>query len=167
MSTSFPLIRPEPATYHLAVALGLLMVLVLVQPARGVDLRAYQWKHRLLLIFAPNATDPRLMAFEKRIAARHDEVQDRDLLIFRLLEAGVPGHPDAPTTAADVEALRHRYKVPTGRFSVVLIGKDGGLKQVQEEHVSLQAIFDLIDTMPMRRQEMRQKDTARRAVNGG
>jgi hypothetical protein len=50
---------------------------------------------------------------------------------------------------------------------VILIGKDGGVKLVQEERVSLQAVFDLIDTMPMRRREMRQRGAGGQGVNGG
>jgi len=44
-----------------------------------------------------------------------------------------------------------------GTFMVVLIGKDGGEKLRREEGATLGEIFGLIDTMPMRRREMRGK----------
>jgi len=44
-----------------------------------------------------------------------------------------------------------------GAFTVVLIGKDGGEKLRREEGANLGEIFGLIDTMPMRRREMRGK----------
>ena len=40
---------------------------------------------------------------------------------------------------------------------ILLVGKDGGVKLRSEEPVSIQRIFDLIDSMPMRRREMREK----------
>ncbi len=166
MPTLFSCLSPDPAIRPMVVALGVLMALVLAPNVWGADLRAYHWKHRLLLIFAPNGTDPRLMAFEERTDARNEDMQDRDLLTFRILETGPSGRPGVPMTSADVEALRRRYKAQAGRFTVILIGKDGGVKLVQEERVSLQALFDLIDTMPMRRREMRQKDAARNTING-
>ncbi len=122
MTTYFPILRPEPAFYLLVALLGAIIFLVLAQPAWGADLRAYLWKHRLLLVFAPNDADPRLMAFEKHVATRDKDMQDRDLLTFRLLETGPSGRPGAPMTSADVEALRRRYKAPQGRFTVILIG---------------------------------------------
>ncbi len=166
MPTPFSCLRPEPAIHPLAVALGALMVLALAQNVWGADLRVHHWKHRLLLIFAPNGTDMRLMDLEARMDARNEDMQDRDLLTFRILETGLSGRPGAPMTEADAEVLRRRYKAPQGRFTVILIGKDGGVKLVQEERISLQAIFDLIDTMPMRRREMRQKNATRKAFNG-
>ena len=104
---------------------------------------------------APYPADTRLVALEKHLSARRDDVQDRDLLVFRLLENGPSGRADQPLPPEEVAELRRRYKASAGRFSVTLIGKDGGIKLVQEDRVSLQAIFDLIDTMPMRRREMR------------
>ncbi len=166
MSGLFSYLSPNPDLRPMAVALGVLMVFVLAQNVWGADLSAYRWKHRLLLIFAPNGTDPRLVAFEERTDARKEDMQDRDLLTFRILETGSSGRPDMPMTSDDVEALRRRYNAAPGRFTVILIGKDGGVKLVQEERVSLQAIFDLIDTMPMRRREMRQKDAARNTISG-
>ena len=39
----------------------------------------------------------------------------------------------------------------------MLIGKDGGVKLRQEEPISVADLFALIDSMPMRKQEMGQR----------
>ena len=150
-------------------AAGLLLVVTtaLAMPAWGSGLEFYQWKNRLLLVMAPNDSDPRLVAMEKRLSASKDDVRDRDMLTIRLLEAGFSGRADRPLSRAEVQTLRQRYGAKPGGFSVILIGKDGGVKLVQEEQVSLQAVFDLIDTMPMRRREMRQRGAGGQDVNGG
>jgi hypothetical protein len=53
--------------------------------------------------------------------------------------------------------LRKRLSVPSGRFTVILIGKDGGEKIRQGSSVDLKEIFAIIDAMPMRQQEMRER----------
>ena len=42
-------------------------------------------------------------------------------------------------------------------FQAVLIGKDGGVKARWAEPVSLNALYELIDAMPMRQREMRER----------
>jgi len=41
-------------------------------------------------------------------------------------------------------------------FHAILIGKDGGVKGRWDSPVDMDALFGLIDAMPMRRQEMRE-----------
>ena len=53
-------------------------------------------------------------------------------------------------------ALRARF-APEG-FLLVLIGKDGGGKLATEEVTPNEALFALVDAMPMRRREMRQQE---------
>ena len=157
-----------PTTIWHQTALGLLafsLAIATALPARGMDLTPYRWKSRLLLIFAPNAADPDLVVLEDKLSARPAEVQDRDMLVFRILEEGTSRRGDEPLALNDAVSLRRRYKAKPGRFTVILIGKDGGVKLVREGHVALQEIFDLIDTMPMRRQEMREKNAARDGLN--
>lgn len=54
--------------------------------------------------------------------------------------------------------LRERYGIAEGQFAVILIGKDGGEKLRRLEHVPIETIFALIDTMPMRRREMQDRE---------
>ncbi len=167
MFTLYPPWLPDSVAQPLAAALAALVTVMLAVPAWGADLGAYRWKNRLLLILAPSAGDPRLTAFEKRLSERLDDVRERDLLTLRLLETGLSGRAKHAMSPEDAKALRRRYRAVPGRFTVILIGKDGGVKLVQEERVSLQAIFDLIDTMPMRRREMQPKGDGGRGFSGG
>jgi len=54
----------------------------------------------------------------------------------------------------DADSLRRRFRVEPGRLTVLLIGKDGGVKMRSTDPVSRSKIFTLIDSMPMRMQEM-------------
>ena len=62
-----------------------------------------------------------------------------------------------PQLGADATVLRSHYRVGAGQFTVILVGKDGGEKYRAERVVDPDELFALIDTMPMRRREMRKK----------
>ena len=47
---------------------------------------------------------------------------------------------------------------PGAGSQVLLIGKDGGVKLRSTEPVSTDELFALIDSMPMRRREMEERD---------
>jgi hypothetical protein len=123
----------------------------------SMDLSQFKWKNRLLLIFAPKNNDPFFSALQNEISAQKSEVLVRDLVVFKIFETG-PSFMD--TTQIDhttAESIRKQFDVPPGRFTVILVGKDGGVKLMRNAMVKLKDIFALIDAMPMRQEEMRQK----------
>lgn len=50
-----------------------------------------------------------------------------------------------------------RYKKTSSQPEIILIGLDGGVKLRAEEFLSNQKLFETIDSMPMRMQEMRRQ----------
>ena len=79
------------------------------------------------------------------------------MIVCRIIEKG-PSQLDEQTLASEeAKKLRRHFGVKPGRFTVILVGKDGGVKMVREERTDLQEIFDLIDSMPMGQQEMRER----------
>ncbi len=119
------------------------------------DLRQYQWKNRLLLLFSPSPEVPAYQVLSQKLDRNPSGVRERDLLVFHVLEQGprVPGNQEIGT--AEAEELRQRFGITRGTFAVVLIGKDGTVKLKREGPTALTDIFALIDTMPMRQREMR------------
>ena len=130
-------------------------------PAWGADLSKYQWENRILLVFSPAPFDTGFKAFDRQLTENAAGVEDRDLLVFRLFEGGESRLEDQPLPATEADKLRRRFKTEPGRVTVILIGKDGGVKMVREGQPNLQEIFDRIDSMPMRQREMREKDQTR------
>ena len=120
-----------------------------------IDLSDYRWKHRPLFIFAPSVTDTTFLKLDKRLIQSVPEIEDRDMIIFRIFEDSPSRVSNKPMSPRDAEALRRHFGIETGRFSVVLVGKNGGVKWVAHRDTDLQSIFNLIDSMPMRQQEMR------------
>ena len=67
------------------------------------------------------------------------EILNRDLLHFHFSNDGKTGNL---TTKSDRS------------FRILLIGKDGGIKFESNRSISLMHLFKLIDSMPMRQNEM-------------
>jgi len=123
----------------------------------SMDLNQFQWKNRLLFIFAPRDDDSSYRALHSEISTQRGEVSERDLVVFSIFEIG-PSFMETTRIASGVaKAIRNKFAAPLGRFSCILVGKDGGVKLRQEAPIKLMDIFALIDAMPMRREEMRQK----------
>ena len=149
---------------YLCKTLLLLMVVTMATQAGGQDkirLKDYQWKNRLILVFSPSSEDTGYKALENDIAVQAEEIIDRDILVFHILETGEIklGKSSLQTGAGDY--LRRNFSISPGAFTVLLIGKDGGVKLRSEGRVELDEIFSLIDTMPMRQREMREKSQKR------
>ena len=145
---------------YLCTTLLLLVVVTMAAQGNGqykIRLRDYQWKNRLILAFSPSAEDPGYKALEKEIAVQAEEVIDRDLLVFHILETGEIKLGESSLQTGSGDYLRESFSISPGRCTVLLIGKDGGVKLRREGGVELNEIFSLIDTMPMRQREMREK----------
>ncbi|MFO8086130.1 MAG: DUF4174 domain-containing protein [Desulfobacterales bacterium] len=140
--------------FHISLILG---VILMVTSVSGHDLTPYRWKNRILLIFSPDKTDSGYEAFNKSLEKEILELRSRDLIVFRIFETSPSFIEDKTLSFKDAKALRNRFRVSSGRFTVILMGKDGGVKMVRQDQAELQEFLDLIDTMPMRQQEMREK----------
>lgn len=107
---------------------------------------AHRWRHRLLLVFADNADHPALHRQHTQWKADTTGAEERQLQLVQ-----ITGKHSPPNAAA----LREQFGVPAKGFHVLLIGKDGGVKLRRTEPVAMPALFTLIDSMPMRQEEMR------------
>jgi len=140
----------------------LLVILIpgVVHPGKAldmIDLGQYRWKNRLLFLFSPSSEIPAYQSLNRELNRNHDGVRDRDILVFRILEQGSSAMDSQEISPQGTINLRRRFGVNQGTFTVVLVGKDGGVKMQRPGPVSLSDIFGLIDSMPMRQREMQEK----------
>jgi hypothetical protein len=147
--------------------LGIVLLLVLTggimahmgfgQESGTIDIDAYQWRNRLLLVFAPSEEYVRYRGLRKQIRNQEGEIVDRDLLVFHIFESGESRLGNSSIDQQLAAQLRNRFSAKPGEFTVVLIGKDGGEKLRRGTDVDIAEIFALIDSMPMRQREMRER----------
>ena len=115
----------------------------------------WAWNYRPLIWFAPAENDARLAQQRAQFADVQDELRDRDLALVELIGDTVR-ILSGPELAIDARQLHDRLGMAGDRFDVALVGKDTGIKLRSAEPVAAADLFGLIDSMPMRRQEMKQ-----------
>ena len=121
--------------------------------AMAAELSDYLWERRPLLLFAPAESDPRLVETMRRIEASRCDFAERDMVLGRILTDGTSTLDGRVLDTKQAQRLMSKFGISTDSFSVVLIGKDGGEKLRVADVPDLQAIYDVIDGMPMRARE--------------
>jgi hypothetical protein len=144
-----------------SVAVFIIICAILILISTGdaeLDLTQYKWKNRLLFVFAPHSSHPSLINLENDISVQKEGILDRDLIVFQIYETGSYFQDMNVIDHEMADQLRRNFRVAPGLLIVILVGKDGGVKLRQNDQVSLNEIFLMIDSMPMRREEMRRKN---------
>ena len=120
------------------------LAMAAVAPVRAADdrLASLRWHSRVVVAIGVTRADPALAMQRRLFAALGAEGRERDLVLLAATD-------DTP----DGAALRRRFG-GQGAFLAVLVGKDGGEKLRSSEPLGPDALFPVIDTMPMRLQEM-------------
>ncbi len=111
-----------------------------------IDLDAFQWIARPVVVFADTPADPRFREQVELLEARTEALVDRDVVVIIDTD---------PSARSD---LRRTLR-PRG-FMLALIGKDGGVKQRKPLPWNVREISRAIDKMPLRKQEIRARATA-------
>ncbi len=121
------------------------------------NLSSQKWQNRVLLIFAPSVDNHRYQQQMQVFNQHQNDFKDRDLVLVQVLakdKSYANGQLIDESSAAN---LRNRFGVDKENFRVILIGKDGGVKRQETTPVQATAIFEQIDAMPMRQQEMQER----------
>lgn len=123
-----------------------------------LDLAAMRWERRLLIGFAPGPDHPALVAQRAAVEAARAGVVDRDLAWIEVL-------PDVARRSGDearhdAAPLRARFEPEAEAFTVVLVGLDGGEKLRRGAPIAMDELFAVIDAMPMRADELRERGDA-------
>lgn len=139
----------------MTIRLILVLVLTGVTAAAAGSLDDYRWKHRLLLVFGETHDGTGIVEFRETLDAARCELEARDLLVgwFFADEPARIGNDSLDDRRA--QAIRRMAQPAAGGVTVVLVGKDGGVKSRYDRAPPLADVFALIDGMPMRRAEMR------------
>jgi hypothetical protein len=144
------------------VIAGLFMLMplwVLAQARSQVDagdLASMRGRFRPLLIFHADAqgqpsSDASVREQLAWIDAHQAELKARDVVVVPIPTKN--GY--AAFSPQEERSLQERFHVESGKFTIVLVGKDGGEKLRSHAPVTIGKLDALIDAMPMRQQEVR------------
>jgi hypothetical protein len=123
------------------------------------NLEQLNWAHRIILVHAPSElADNAVINLEEREAG----IEERDIVWFVLDDHTLRTNYRGPMGENLPEQLSGTYFSPAqADTAVVLIGKDGLIKS-RSPDLDLEGTFELIDRMPMRRQEIRRQSSGRK-----
>ena len=134
------------STQWLTRRLFIIFFLVSAMPAQSMTLEDYLWKNRVIITFSSDEQHTERLSVKEQIDLHRCKFRDRDLVHIDLIQG-----------SAEFDEMSQKFSVSGEGFQLLLLGKDGGVKK-RTSTVSLEEVFSLIDTMPMRRREMRDDD---------
>ena len=121
------------------------------------NLFSHQWKNRLILILINGATQPELQTQLTEFRTHSAGMKERKLVVYQVQSNQFQRGLSADSEWISSNKLYQNYKSNDSPFEVVLIGLDGGVKLTQNDILTCEKLFAIIDAMPMRRRELRRK----------
>lgn len=118
----------------------------------------FLWKNRLLIVSVSNE-NMLLLAEQSAVFDNHYAgMSDRDLKLVSLVADRVYVN-GVSAGQRDAALIRERYDLPAhpNQSVVILVGKDGTVKLRRDAAISAAELFSVIDRMPMRRREMKDR----------
>ena len=117
-----------------------------------------RWEKRPFLLFGADERDPMLRQQLDAVESTRDSFDERDMVLIVVLGDGGSTIEGRPLSREDAERLRASYRVGREEFTLRLVGKDGGVKRASGTVVAMRGIYEQVDSMPMRQQEMRRQE---------
>lgn len=128
--------------------------------AQKANLKAYRWQHRLLLLISKDNDAVQYNNQLQQLKEHANEFAERKLLILDIRKNKYRIITPTKTTfevsnwITDT-SLFEKYALKKEKFSLVLLGLDGGKKLKQTKIITKYKLFAKIDAMPMRRQVLK------------
>ena len=123
-----------------------------------LDLKSFEWKNRILVI---GGDDSKYQIQFDNLEVNKNEYIDRDMVVIlinkdesKISYDGFKGFKNLDFDST--LSLKKRFNFED--FNLILIGKDGGVKYNTNEPVKINKIFEIIDKMPMRMQEIKERN---------
>lgn len=117
------------------------------------SLEQFQWRNRVLIIFADKG-NARAARQENQLLADREALQQRDMVILKIAGSRVRVLFGAGRDL-DGAAISGELGDPaTGEFAAFLVGKDGTVKLKVSEPIARGELLTIIDSMPVRAAEV-------------
>jgi monofunctional biosynthetic peptidoglycan transglycosylase len=122
------------------------------------SLERFRSGKRVLVLSAGGRDDADFAKQLDDIAASEAAFADRDLVVLRLVSDAASYAGEFELSNEEAADLRAALGIRAGTFTLLLIGKDGTVKLNSGAAVPMAEIYTLIDGMPMRRGEIRDRE---------
>lgn len=121
------------------------------------ELSEHLFKDRVQFIIVDDITNPYFKKQKEELIKNLPGMKERKLITYIATPKGYKkGLKDSVPWHNSTE-LYEKYSADNRGFEIILIGLDGGVKKRETEVFKIDDIFNLIDGMPMRRAEIRNR----------
>ena len=130
------------------------MILISSMHSFGQEIGKNQWKNRVLILLTKDAENTE---YGNQLTEFNGELlnfNERKLVVYHVTPASYKVGLNT-TTKPISPMLYTKYKKTKSDFEVILIGLDGGIKLRQDSILTKQKLYTLIDSMPMRKNELK------------
>ena len=142
------------------------MFLIILGCASFVNLNAqnlekHTWKNRILVVKTSDSASAIYQEQIKEFSSSTDELKERKFVLYKIISDHFELINFTNNELNDSGKIAGK---PIGmnlndkeNFEVILIGLDGGIKLEQTAILRKEALFNIVDAMPMRRNELSKK----------
>lgn len=130
------------------------LYLIINMNVMAQDFSKHKWENRLVLIFTQDRNNSIYEKQLKELIKNEEGLLERKILVYHIL-------PDRFKVGLETESVwenNTKEIVMDVPFKINLIGLDGGIKLSQDQFLTADKLFTLIDKMPMRRIEIENKN---------
>ncbi|MEJ2583886.1 MAG: DUF4174 domain-containing protein [Robiginitalea sp.] len=135
----------------------LFFIIGMLYSLKAQDLDSHRWKDRVLLLYTDDLKNPEYLRQTRALQDGPGELEERSLVVYTLHENRYAR--GLPPVSWEKGSLKGFKAKDIETFRLVLIGLDGGVKLQESGFVDPVTLWRLIDTMPMRRAELKNKGT--------
>ncbi|MBD3223469.1 MAG: DUF4174 domain-containing protein [Caldithrix sp.] len=131
------------------IIMSIVSPFIVVKGESMQTVKDFQWKNRIIIVGVTDNGN----YYVKALWQKNDGITDRDIVWFVADSNSIQTNMDSVHQEM-ASSVRSYLKTEDNGLQVILIGKDGGIKKRSPE-LNIEALFQRIDAMPMRMQEMR------------
>lgn len=128
----------------------------------GQNLDNHKWKDRILIVKADTESSIKYQNQIKELSNSSDDLKERKLITYQVVGSRYKlfdyEHQKLIESGDISNHLSEVLLSKKNPFEIILIGLDGGIKLKRTELVKKEELFNLIDSMPMRSSELRNKN---------
>ena len=121
------------------------------------DLTEHKWKNRLILVIANDPSENQFNLQLEELKKHLPGLADRKVVVYKILPDKYQLENFKKDEWINSSDLYDDYKQSDSPFEVILIGLDGGVKLAKNRPVACEELFALIDSMPMRMRELKNR----------
>lgn len=122
------------------------------------DLSVHKWENRLLILLTEDTEE---MTYKKQLEELRNcrkGIKDRKLFVYQSTKNKFRMGVETEGDWRKSSGIYKKYKGNKSGFQILLNGLDGGVKMDESEIISCEKLFGIIDSMPMRKAEMRKNN---------